>query len=137
MFNRIPLNPQDIVFSSLPEECCTLPLAKDTLDMRATASTSCVVIGYPKAATFPCYDAMLLVREAGCDDVYVGLQMKLGNTYPTSTDGPAPEGWSSFWVRGDATGSSHTPRNGWIYLDSSTLRDFLGYSLGTLYPADW
>jgi hypothetical protein len=138
LFNHIPLNPQDIFFSSLPEECCTLPLAKDALDMRATASTSCVVIGYPTAAKFPCcYDAMLLVRKVGCNDVYVGLQMKLGKAYPSSADGHAPEGWRSFWARGDATGSSHTPLNGWIYLDRSMLINFLGYSLKTLYPADW
>jgi hypothetical protein len=96
-----------------------------------------VIIGYPTAANFPCYDAMLLVRNTGHAEVYGGLQMKLGKVYPASADGQAPEGWMSFWVRGDATERSGTPNNGWIYLDRTMVTDFLGYSLGTLYPANW
>jgi hypothetical protein len=95
-----------------------------------------VIIGYPTAANFPCYDAMLLVRNTGHAEVYGGLQMKLGKVYPASADGQAPEGWMSFWVRGDATERSGTPNNGWIYLDRTMVTDFLGYSLGTLYPAN-
>jgi len=140
LFDRVPLRrPQEVEFALLPSTCTTLVDARNEMGKLAGSSTSCVIVAYPTDAKFPYYDAMLLVRDNG-PGRYVGLQMKLGNTYPAS-DSQAPDAavWNggSFWVRGHATETSGTPSNGWIYLNKEELTRFLGYSLGALYPVSW
>jgi len=138
LFNSVTLhNLKDVVFLLLPDICTTLEHAQNLLSTEATGMESCVIIAYPTYSKFPLYDIMLLVRGSGSDK-YVGIQVKLGKGYPVG-DIPVPADWNggSFWVRGNAPESSHTIRSGWIYLDRNELVDFLGYSLGTLYPAEW
>ena len=134
LFDRIPLNcPHLVKFTLLPSTCTTLDGARHVLAEQAGSSTSCVIIAYPTDAKFPYYDAMLLVRCNG-PDRYVG------NVHPAGgSQAPSDANWNggSFWVRGHATETSGTPSNGWIYLNKEELTRFLGYSLGTLYPANW
>jgi hypothetical protein len=137
LFYHIMLNPKEIIFFDLPSTYNTLELAKLALSRLAGQRTSCVFIMCSRAANFPYFDAMLLVRNTDYDEEYVGLKMKPGKVYPASAEGLAPDGWTSFWVRGDATERNGIPDDGWIYLDRKMLTDFLGYSLGTLYPAEW
>jgi len=140
LFDRVQLNNlQLVMFVLLPSTCTTLDGARRVLAEQAGSSTSCVVIACPTAAKFPYYDAMLLARCNG-PDRYVGLQMKLGNVYPAGgNQAPDAAVWNggSFWVRGHASETSGIPHNGWIYLNKDELTRFLGYSLGTLYPANW
>ena len=139
LFDRVPLNPQVVKFVLLPSNCTTLEGARRELAVQAGISSSCVVIAYPTATKFPFYDSMLLVRS-GDQNKYIGLQMKLGNEYPAGgSQSPNTDEWNggSFWVRGRATETSGITNNGWVYLTKEELTRFLGYSLGTLYPATW
>jgi hypothetical protein len=81
-FDRVPLNcPQLVKFVLLPSACTSLDGARHVLAEQAESGTLCVTIAYPMAAKFPNFDATLLVLGGG-RNMYVGLQMKLGNVYP-------------------------------------------------------
>ena len=40
-------------------------------------------------------------------------------------------------IRGLAPASARIRPNGWKYMNESQIQEFLGYSLGPLYPASW
>jgi hypothetical protein len=82
-------------------------------------------------ATFPLIDCLFVLTTAE-KSICVGVQMKVGNDYPSES----PPEWISmcYLVRDKAKSSGYSKKKGWYYMSALEVKGLLGYSFQSLYP---
>jgi hypothetical protein len=85
---------------------------------------------------FPNYDGFVAYYNPGAPDVVrvFGFQAKLGRAYPKS-DVDDELVMAGFVLRGSAPAAENI-KKGWVYMSAADVKDFLGFSLSFLYPAN-
>ena len=88
-------------------------------------------------AKFPLFDGFLVavLPTTNVKEV-TGYQVKLGRSAPRHAVPDWVNG-GGVLIRGLAPVSSSVSPNGWRYMNEGQIQEFLGYSLGPLYPASW
>lgn len=128
---------KDVKLCPMPPEIQTLEAGRAFIQQAiASAAPGTLLIVRSNFAKYPLFDGfMVYVMEDIAASIIVGQQTKLGRNLPKKS---VPE-WvngGGYVIRGNATNQSYCA-NGWTYCDEASIKNFLGYSLESLYPSSW
>ena len=94
-----------------------------------------IVICYPKEATFPIYDVIVLHFVSDREKLCYGYQLKTGSATPREK--PLKHLFEeSFWICGDPPGATEK-RNGWTVAGQGDIDNFFGVSGKQWTPQRW
>lgn len=96
-----------------------------------------VVMFYPQYSSFHGVESFLAYKSSSDKVVVYGIQTKEGQARPNTT-AVIPDWVTHFiLIRGKAPEKCKPRKDKYIYMSKSQIEDFLGYSLETMYPANW
>ena len=130
----------NLTFRTLPDECDTLVKAKRRLESiieEYNAPTLIYVVSanarYPEVEGF-----ILYTSRISSNTNTVGFQMKFVNVKPRHCINKNIINGGAVLIRGRALAKNlRKPKEGWRYMTSERVRDFLGVSLQFAMPRDW
>jgi hypothetical protein len=130
----------NLAFRTLPDECSTLKMARGVIDGMITGYKSPTLIYVGSAnACFPEVEGFV-AYTSGCLETskIVGFQMKTADVKPRNCINLNIINCGAVLIRGRALAKTpRPPRDGWKYMTSNEVREFLGNSLLLAMPRGW
>jgi hypothetical protein len=96
-----------------------------------------VVMFYPQYSSFSLVESFLVLKTVSGMLCIYGIQVKAGRNTP-NTNVAIPD-WMDrvVLIRGDAPATCTERQDRFVYMSKSQTENLLGYSLRSLYPANW
>lgn len=127
---------KSIKFIQMPDEYRTLEQGQQFIQKLPPREPGHLYMIRSSYAKFPLFDGFLVaVLPMNVKEV-TGYQVKLGRHTPRQAVPDWVNG-GGVLIRGLAAASSSSRPNRWEFMSEDEIQEFLGYSLGPLYPASW
>jgi len=130
----------DLAFRTLPDECNTIENARVRMDTMIAQYTSPILIYVVSAnACYPEVEGFVVYTNGSLNSAkIVGFQMKTADVKPRHAMSTEIISEGAVLIRGRVLAKRpRDPREGWRYMTSAQVREFLGNSLLLAMPREW